>query len=300
MSSVLTIGNFDGVHLGHRAMLQRLSEQAKRFGLPATVLTFEPHPREFFAPDTAPARLSSLREKLVLLGEGGVDRAHVCRFNARLAALSADEFIERFLVRGMSVRHLIVGDDFRFGRGRGGDFSLLQEAGARCRFGVEAMSTVTVGDERVSSSAVRERLEAGELEGAARLLGRPYCIAGPVVHGEKLGRRLGFPTANVRLKRRRVALSGIFAVTVEGAGCSERPGVASLGVRPTINSLGIPTLEVHLFELDADLYRAHLTVSFLHKLRDEEKYDSIDLLRAQIARDVEAAKAYFRHPRATA
>jgi riboflavin kinase/FMN adenylyltransferase len=281
-------------------MLRRLTDQSKQFGLPATVLTFEPHPREFFAPDTAPARLSSLREKLVLLAEGGVERAHICRFDGALAALGAQEFIERFLVRGLSARYLIIGDDFRFGRGRGGDFELLRAGGARYRFGVEALPTVTVGDQRVSSSGVRECLESGDLEGAARLLGGPYCIAGRVVHGEKLGRRLGFPTANVQLKRRRVALTGIFAVLVEGAGRGQRPGVASLGVRPTINSLGIPALEVHLFDWDSDLYRAHLTVSFLHKLRDEEKYHSIDALRAQIARDVEAARDYFCHRRATA
>lgn len=299
MSSVLTIGNFDGVHLGHRALLERLKDYAKRAALPATVLTFEPHPREYFAPDAAPPRLTSLREKLALLDRCGADRVHVCRFNRKLAALTAEQFIERIVVRGLSARHLIVGDDFRFGRSRGGDFAMLQAAGFRHRFGVEAMSTVMVEDERVSSSAVRERLEAGQLEQAARLLGRPYCIVGRVVHGDKLGRRLGFPTANIQLKRRRVALTGIFAVTVGGVGSVARQGVASLGVRPTINSFGVPRLEVHLFDWDTELYREHLTVSFLHKLRDEEKYESLEALSAQIARDVEAAKTYFRGTRVT-
>lgn len=293
ISTVLTIGNFDGVHLGHQALLQRLTAYARKVALPAAVLTFEPHPREYFAPDSAPARLSSLREKLVLLQGYGVDQVYVCRFNAGFAALTAEQFIERILVRGLSVRHLIIGDDFRFGKGRGGDFAMLRAAGREYRFGLDAMHTVSLGDERMSSSAVRDCLEAGDLEHAARLLGRPYCIAGRVLHGDKIGRQLGFATANIQLKRFRVALSGVFAVTVDGIGETRRQGVASLGVRPTINSAGKPTLEVHLFDFDADIYGAHLTVNFLHKLRDEKKYDSLDALKAQIARDVEAAKGYF-------
>lgn len=291
-STVLTIGNFDGVHRGHRALLAKLTGLARQAGLPAAVMSFEPNPREFFAPQSAPARLTSLREKLQLLAECGIDQAYVCRFDARFAALTADEFIER-IVRGLGVRHLIIGDDFRFGKGRAGDFDMLQKAGADHGFGVEAMETLVHEGERVSSSAVREALEAGDLEHAERLLGRPYCISGRVVHGEKLGRKLGFATANIQLKRRRAPLSGIFVVTVDGIG--ERPleGVASLGVRPTVTPEGRATLEAHLFDFDRDLYRAHLRVNFLHKLRDEAKYESLDALKAQIARDVAEAKMHL-------
>lgn len=292
-SSVLTIGNFDGVHLGHQALLAELLSQARRVALPAVVLTFEPHPREFFAPDSAPARLTSLREKLLLLGANGVDHLYICRFNAQFSQHSADEFVERVLVGGLSTRHLIIGDDFRFGRGRSGDFTLLQRAGAAHRFVVEAMPTVMVGGERASSSAIRMLLEQGDMAHAARLLGRPYSIAGRVVHGTKLGRRLGFPTANIQLKRIRLALCGIFAVTVEGIDAKPLPGVASLGLRPTVAGDGRYHLEVHLFDFDRELYEAHLRVNFLHKLRDEAKYDSLDALAAQIARDCQAAREFL-------
>lgn len=293
MSSVLTIGNFDGVHLGHQSLLARLRDHAHAIALPAAVLTFEPHPREFFAPDSAPARLSSLREKLALIERCGIDQIYVCRFNGAIASLSAQEFIVRVLVQGLSVRHLMIGDDFRFGKGRQGDFAMLEAAGRQYRFGIEAMHTISVGDERVSSSAVRDWLEQGDIEHAARLLGRPYCIAGRVIHGDKIGRKLGFATANVQLKRRRVALSGVFAVTVEGAGPEVRCGVANVGVRPTVMSEARPTLEVHLFDFDAALYGAHLTINFLHKLREEAKFGSLDALAAQIGRDVEQAREYF-------
>lgn len=292
-STVLTIGNFDGVHLGHQALLARLVERAHRFALPAAVLTFEPHPREFFAPESAPARLSSLREKIGRLAVAGVDQVFVARFNARLAALPAEAFIEDILVRGLSVRHLIIGDDFRFGCRRTGDFAQLQRAGEAFRFGVEAMDTVDLAGERVSSSAVRDALAVGDLAHAARLLGRPYTIAGRVMHGDKLGRKLGYPTANVQLKRAKVALTGVFAVTVDGIGAASLPGVASLGVRPTVAAVPRPTLEVHLFDFDRSLYGAHLRVNFLHKLRDEQKFDSLEALTAQISRDAEAAKAYL-------
>lgn len=290
-STVLTIGNFDGVHRGHRALLARLTGLAKQAGLPAAVMTFEPNPREFFAPQSAPARLASLREKLQLLAECGVDQAYVCAFNKRFAALTADAFVER-IVHGLGVRHLMIGDDFRFGKGRSGDFALLQQAGKAHGFGVEAMETLVHEGERVSSSAVREALDAGDLEHAERLLGRPYCISGRVIHGEKLGRKLGYATANIQLKRLKAPLSGIFVVTVDGI--AERPleGVASLGVRPTVSASGRPTLEVYIFDYQGDLYRAHLRVNFLHKLRDEAKFDSLEALTAQIARDVADARAH--------
>lgn len=292
-SCVLTIGNFDGVHVGHQALLAELKAQARRVALPATVLTFEPHPREFFAPDTAPARLTSLREKILLLDAQGVDHLHICRFNAKFAGHSADDFVERVLVQGLSTRHLIIGDDFRFGKGRGGDFAQLRRAGAEHRFVVEAMQTVMVGGERASSSAIRSLLAQGDMAHAARLLGRPYSIAGRVVHGNKLGRKLGFPTANIQLKRIRLALAGIFAVTVEGIDAAPLPGVASLGLRPTVEGDGRYHLEVHLFDFDRELYDAHLRINFLHKLRDEAKYDSLAALTAQIARDCDDAKNFL-------
>ncbi len=291
--TVLTIGNFDGLHLGHRAMLARLATKACDLSLPAAVMTFEPHPRELFTPDKAPARLTSLREKLELLEACSVDRTYVCRFDRRLAALSADQFIDDILVRGLAVKHVIIGDDFRFGKGRSGDFAMLERVGQDKGFSCEAMHTVEVDGERVSSSAVRDALAAGELEHAARLLGRPYVIAGHVVHGGKIGRQLGFPTANIQLKRKRLPLTGVFAVAVSGVDKRHLPAVASLGVRPTLG-LGLqPVLEVHLFDFDRDIYGAHLVVHFMHKLRDEMKFASLDLLKTQIARDVQNAQAYF-------
>lgn len=292
-SRVLAIGNFDGLHLGHRALLERLTATARQHGLPPAVMTFEPHPRELFTPEQAPARLTSLREKLALLESCGIEEVFLLHFSRKLAGLTAEEFIERVLVQGLAARHLIIGDDFRFGKGRAGDFTMLQAAGLQHGFGVEAMHTIEIGGERVSSSAVRDVLGAGDLEHAARLLGRPYSIAGRVVHGDKIGRKLGFPTANIQLKRKRVALTGVFAVTVSGLDKRHLPGAASLGVRPTLG-LGLrPVLEVHLFDFDREIYGQHLTVHFLHKLRDEARYDSFEALTAQIARDVAATQDYF-------
>ncbi|GAB4173399.1 MAG: bifunctional riboflavin kinase/FAD synthetase [Rhodocyclaceae bacterium] len=290
---VLTIGNFDGVHRGHQVLLARLVELAGRLGIPGTVMTFEPHPREYFSPASAPARLTSLREKLALLEASGVDRVHVCRFDERLAHASAEQFIDRILVRGLRIRHLVVGDDFRFGKGRTGDFALLRLAGAAHGFGLEATQTVDLDGVRVSSSAIRRALQHGELGEAARLLGRPYAIAGRVLHGDERGRRLGFPTANIQLKRNRLPLAGVFAVEVAGIGRALRPGVANLGMRPTVESADRPSLEVHLLDFEADLYCAHLSVAFLRKLREVAKFDSLASLTAQIARDVEAARAFF-------
>lgn len=291
--TVLAIGNFDGLHLGHRALLERLTGKARELGLPASVMTFEPHPRELFAPDQAPARLTSLREKLGLLETNGIERTYVLHFSRKLAALTAEEFIEMVLVRGLAVKHLIIGDDFRFGRGRTGDFEMLRNAGAVHGFGVEAMHTIDIDGERVSSSAVRETLAAGDLEHAARLLGRPYNISGRVVHGNKIGGRIGYPTANIQLKRKRVPLAGVFAVTVSGLDKRHLPGAASLGVRPTLGAGLRSVLEVHLLDFDRPIYGEHVTVHFLHKMRDEAKFASLDELSAQIARDVAAIRDYF-------
>jgi riboflavin kinase/FMN adenylyltransferase len=292
-SRVLAIGNFDGLHLGHRALLERLTNTARQHGLPPAVMTFEPHPRELFSPEQAPARLTSLREKLALLESCGIEEVFLLHFSRKLAGLTAEEFIARVLVQGLGARHLIIGDDFRFGKGRAGDFAMLQAAGLQHGFGVEAMHTIEIDGERVSSSAVRDILGAGDLEHAARLLGRPYSIAGRVVHGDKIGRKLGFPTANIQLKRKRVALTGVFAVTVSGLDKRHLPGAASLGVRPTLGAGLRPVLEVHLFDFDREIYGQHLTVHFLHKLRDEARYDSLEALTAQIARDVAATQDYF-------
>lgn len=291
--TVLTIGNFDGIHRGHGAMLEQLTAKARELGLPSTVMTFEPHPRELFAPDQAPARLTSLREKLVLMEGFGVDNVFLCHFDQRLAALGAEDFIQQILVDGLRVRHVIIGDDFRFGKGRTGNFALLKAAGEQAGFGVEAMSTVDHNGLRISSSAVRDALAAGQLELAAHLLGRPYGIAGRVCHGDKIGRTLGFPTANVQLKRKRVPLDGVYAAMVAGLDKRHLPGAASIGVRPTIRDGLKPCLEVHLLDFDRDIYGAHVTVYFMHKLRDQEKYDSLDALTAQIALDVEQTKTYF-------
>lgn len=292
-ATVLTIGNFDGVHLGHRALLARLCAVAGETGLPPAVLTFEPHPREFFAPESAPTRLSNLREKLELIAADGVELAFVARFNKAFASLTADQFIEDVLVKTLRVRHLIIGDDFRFGAKRTGDFALAQQAGNSFGFRVEAMNTVESESVRVSSSAVREALWAGDLERAAELLGRPYVIDGRVVHGDKVGRQLGYHTANIRMKHDRPPLLGVFAVEVTGLGERPLPGVANLGYRPTANALIRPILEVHLFDFAADIYGAHLSVRFLHRIRDEMKFSGFDELKAQIARDVETGKEFF-------
>ncbi|HMM71653.1 MAG TPA: bifunctional riboflavin kinase/FAD synthetase [Rhodocyclaceae bacterium] len=289
----LTIGNFDGVHRGHLALLAHLRERAQARGLPVTVLTFEPHPREFFQPASAPARLTNLREKLNLLAAAGVERAFVCRFNRQFAMLDAEAFIREVLVASLGVRYLLIGDDFCFGRGRQGGFSLLRAMSGPCGFELEAMPTIEVDGARASSSAIRDALAAGDLDTAARLLGRPFAIAGRVTVGNRIGRTLGFPTANIALKRRRPPLAGIYAVRVHGGGLSAHPGAASLGVRPTIGDGLMPVLEVNLLDFDGDLYRAHLSVEFCAKLRDEEKYADLDALKRQIAADVEAVRRYF-------
>lgn len=291
--AALTIGNFDGVHLGHQAMLAELKRAGARLGVPTCVLTFEPHPREFFAPDKAPARLTSPREKLELLAVCGVDRVHICRFNYAFAQTSAEDFIENIVARGLGARWLLVGNDFRFGARRAGSIVKLKVAAPRLGFEVAALPVVTLDGERVSSTALRAALAAGNLERAQRLLGRPYSISGRVVAGDGLGRKLGFPTANVLMKRNRPPLSGIFAVRLHGAAPGALRGVASLGVRPTVKQQGAPVLEVHALDFEGDLYRRHVRVEFLRKLRDEEKYADLATLTRQIAVDARDARAYF-------
>ncbi|MBP9591769.1 MAG: bifunctional riboflavin kinase/FAD synthetase [Steroidobacteraceae bacterium] len=287
---VATIGNFDGVHRGHQHMITAVRAAAIRVGLPAAVITFEPTPREFFEGDAAPARLTRLREKLEALASYGVDRVLVLRFERRVQAMGATEFVERLLVDGLGVRHMVVGHDFHFARRREGNLALLQEAGTRHGFTVEEVGRYMDEGERVSSSLVRDALGRGDLERARKLLGRPYRMAGRVRRGAQLGRTLGFPTANLALHRKVVPLWGVFAVRVSGAGLADHPAVVSLGTRPTINGTE-PLLEVHVFDFDGDLYGRYLDVDFILRLRDERRFETIDALVAQMHRDAAAARA---------
>jgi riboflavin kinase/FMN adenylyltransferase len=293
----LTIGNFDGVHLGHRALLDALRRVADRIGVPACVLTFEPHPREYFAAHrpgvVAPPRIATLRDKLEALEAAGVARTCVVHFNARFAALEPEAFVERVLVDGLRARFVLIGDDFRFGAQRRGDFALLEALGARHGFGVERMQTLALGGERVSSSAVRAALAQADFGRVERLLGRPYAISGHVVHGRKLGRELGFPTLNLRIPHGRPALGGIFVVRVHGLADAPVAGVASLGTRPAVEADGAPLLETHVLDWSGDAYGRVVRIEFLRKLRDEAKYDGLDALVAQIRLDADQARAHF-------
>lgn len=294
---VATIGNFDGVHLGHRAVFQRLLARGRELGLPATVITFEPQPMEVFAPESAPARLTRLREKLGALRASGIERVMLLEFGPRLAAMSAPEFVQRLLIEGLGVRFLLVGDDFRFGRGRAGDFALLTDMGREAEangagFAVEDLHTITHGAERISSTRVREALARGDLEQTRHLLGRPYCLEGRVVHGDKRGRSIGFPTANIALHRRVSPVRGVYAVRVKGLGSEPWPGVANIGTRPTVDGTSA-RLEVHLFDFDQSIYGRHLEVELALCLRDEQRFESFEALRAQIQRDAETARAFL-------
>jgi riboflavin kinase/FMN adenylyltransferase len=294
----LTIGNFDGVHRGHQALLGHVRAAASRLGLEAAVMTFEPHPREFFAhklhdPSKAPPRIANLRDKLASLEANGVDRVIVEHFSDSFAALSPQAFTERVLVDGLHVKWLMVGDDFCYGARRAGNVALLQEAGKRYGFHVETLPAVMNGDIRISSSAVRNALAEGDFAHAEQLLGHAYAISGHVIHGQKLGRTLGYPTLNLRVPHR-PALSGIFVVQVHGLADSPLPAVASLGVRPTVEDAGRVLLEVHVFDFAQHCYGKRVKVEFLKKIRDEAKFVDLPALTAAIERDAEEARAYFR------
>jgi riboflavin kinase/FMN adenylyltransferase len=289
---VATIGNFDGVHRGHQAILARLRERSLELGVPSCVVIFEPQPREYFTPETAPARLTRLREKLELLTAEGVDIVLCLPFNRRLRELSAAQFVRQVLVDGLRVKHLEVGDDFRFGCDRSGDFAFLVNAGEAYGFTVEAAVTVELDGQRVSSTQVREALVAGDLAQVERLLGRSFSLLGRVLHGQKLARTLGTPTANVQLKRRLPPLRGVFLVSVLLAG-RRYHGLANIGLRPTVAGDGKPHLEVYLLEFAGDLYGQRLTVIFHHKLRDEQRFASLEALKAAIDADVAAARAFW-------
>ena len=289
---VATIGNFDGVHRGHQAILDQCREQAATLQLPVTVVVFEPQPREFFAGDQAPPRLTLLRDKVRLLGEAGVERILCLPFNDALRGLTAEAFIEKVLIDGLGVRHLVVGDDFRFGCDRRGDFHLLTEVGERHGFSVEHTRTFTVDDDRVSSTRIRTLLASGNFDAAARLLGRPYRLGGRVVADQKLGRTIGVPTANLPQPVRSLALHGVYAVVTELPDGRRLPGVANIGWRPTVGSTR-PVLEVHLFDFDGDLYGERLAVFPCAKLRGEVKFEHFDALKRQIGADQRRARAYF-------
>jgi riboflavin kinase/FMN adenylyltransferase len=299
----ITIGNFDGVHRGHQAMLALLTNEARHRGVPSCVLTFEPHPRDFFAaragkPDAAPRRISTLRDKLAEIERCGVDRVVVMRFDEGFAAQSPAAFVERVLRRGLAARYVLVGDDFNYGAQRAGNYDSLDEAGRAAGFDVARMLSYEVHGLRVSSSAVREALAAGDMARAATLLGRPYTISGHVLHGRKLGRELGWRTLNLRFGHARPAAGGIFAVRVLGLGPAPLPGVASLGVRPTVDEAGRVLLETHIFDWPAQLgteggYGRVIRVQLLHKLHDEVKYESLEALRAGINADALAALAWL-------
>ncbi len=303
----VTIGNFDGVHRGHQAMLALLQSEARHRGVPPCVLTFEPHPRDYFArlagrPEQAPARIATLRDKLSELQRCGVQQVVVLRFDQRLAALSPQAFIDEVLLRCLRARYVLVGDDFRFGAKRAGDYAMLDAAGDAHGFDVARMLSYEVHGLRVSSSAVREALAQGDMPRAAALLGRPYAISGHVAHGRKLGRTLGFRTLNLRFAHARPAAMGIFVVEVHGLADRPLPGVASLGVRPTVEDAGRVLLEVHCLDWPAPLategaYGRLVSVSLLHKLHDERKYDSLDILQAAIAQDTADAQAWFANRR---
>jgi len=290
----LAIGSFDGVHLGHQAMLAHAAREAGARGLASAALTFEPLPREFFAPREAPARLSSLVEKLDALANAGIDTAIVERFDREFAAIAAPQFEER-IARHYSARWVIVGQDFRYGAGRRGDVASLEAAGARLGFDVQVLPAVALDGARVSSTRVREALAAADFPKAARLLGRPYAICGRVVHGRKRGRGMGFPTANVRLARPRAALAGIFAVRCFGVATRGLEGVASLGTNPAVQHGGPATLEAYLFDFSGDLYGRRISLEFVKKLRDEAHFASMDELAAQIRRDCDAAREALRN-----
>jgi riboflavin kinase/FMN adenylyltransferase len=287
---VLTVGNYDGVHLGHQQMIEVLKARARELGTAATVLAFEPSSKEFIDPDGAPARLTRWREKFVALAQRGVERLITLRFDERMRSMTPQRFVDELLVEALGARHVVVGDDFRYGCQARGTIETLREAGAQAGFGVEQIAPFVFDGVRVSSTAVRARLGEGDYSGAARLLGRPYRMVGRVVHGNELGRTLGFPTANVRVMRRKSPVQGILAVRVYGIEKKALPAVASLGSRPTVGGREV-LLEVHVFDFSDDLYGCEIEVEFIAKLRDEIKFDSLNALTEQMKIDATQARA---------
>lgn len=295
---VATIGAFDGVHLGHQAVIGHLREKAVELDLPSTVIVFEPLPREYFSPVQAPARIMSFREKFAAMRDLGVDRLLRIQFDESLRAMSAKAFTEEVFVAGLGVRYVVLGDDFRFGNDRQGDLRYIQEQGRHHDYEAGPTPTQTWLGERVSSTRIREALEAAEFDRAEVMLGRPYSISGKVVYGRQLGQTIGTPTANLALRRLRAPLSGVYVVRVDGAGLDGAQGVANVGVRPTVDDSITANLEVHLIDREVELYGQHIEVTFLHKLREEQKFESLDELKANIERDIATTRAWFEQDHA--
>lgn len=288
--TVVTIGAYDGLHLGHQQLLASVRKAAKQRNLPSVLMSFEPMPREFFARARAPARLMRFREKFEALASQDIDFFYCPRFDAQMRDISAADFIRRILIHGLRARHIVVGDDFRFARGREGHVEQLRMAGRALEFDVEQQASVVIGGVRASSTAIRDALWSGDLQAARALLGRYYRMSGMVIRGEKVGRTLGFPTANVDLRRRQSAVMGIFAVRVHGLGAEPLDAVASVGTRPTFNGVK-PLLEVHIFDFDDEIYGSYIHIDFVSRLRGEIKYDDIDELVAQMHRDADNARS---------
>lgn len=294
---VLTIGNFDGLHLGHRLVIERLAEHGKRLNLPVVAMVFEPQPLEYFLGDHAPSRLTRLREKAIQFASLPADELLVLPFNRGVADVDAEQFVREILVGKLNIKHLVVGDDFHFGKARRGNFALLQHLGQRYGYDVEATPSFEIDGLRVSSTLIRDALGEGDLALAKTLLGRDYSVCGRVAHGDKRGRELGFPTANIRMFRKNTPLTGVFAVTMTGLGDEELRGVANLGTRPTVDGGAKAVLETHLFDFNRDIYGRYVEVHFKTKLRDETRFASLEALKRQIERDVESARDFFSIPR---
>ncbi len=290
---VLTIGNFDGVHLGHRAVINKLADRGRSLGLPVVVMIFEPQPLEYFLADNAPSRLMRLREKVIEFSHLPIDDLLVARFDRDFANVDAEQFIEQILINKLRVKHLVIGDDFHFGKARRGNFSLLKEKGQQYGFTVEDTGSLFVDEFRVSSTLIRDALSDGDLIRAERMLGKCYSVCGRVISGNKLGRTIGFPTANIRMLRKNTPIDGVFAVTVTGIDNKEFHGVANVGTRPTVDGNSKVLLEAHLFDFDKDIYGRYVEVHFKQKIRNEMHFPSLDHLKAQIVKDVAASKKLF-------
>ena len=293
---VATIGSFDGVHRGHQVVLNQVKQKARALGLPSMVMLFEPQPYEFFSREQAPPRLMRLREKVTALFEQGIDRVVCIKFSQSFRSLSAEEYIQQVLVEAVGVKSLVIGDDFRFGCDRAGDFALLKDAGAKYGFDVSDTHTQTIDEQRISSTRIRKLLESNQLQDAKELLGKSYSVKGRVIYGQQLGRTLGFPTMNIGLGRYRSPVNGVFAVRVKSltdSSAEPMDGVANVGVRPTVNGESKPLLEVHILNQDLNSYGQCYEVTFLSKLRDEKKFESLDELKQQIAFDIESANRLF-------
>ena len=290
---VLSIGNFDGLHLGHRAVIRKLVERGKVLGLPVVIMFFEPQPLEYFLGDNAPSRLMRLREKVIEMAKLPVDNLLIVRFNQNFANRDAEQFIEHILIKTLNVKHLVIGDDFHFGKARRGNFAMLKEKGRLNGFTVEDTGSFQLGGLRISSTLIRDALVAGDLKGAEKLLGHCYSVCGRIAHGDKLGRTIGYPTANIRMHRKNTPVNGVFAVTMTGIDGLEFEGVANVGTRPTLDGGSKVTLETYLFDFNKEIYGRYVEVHFHQKIRDESRFHSLEELKAQIVKDVAETKKIF-------